>query len=65
MEEQKVIYETTINAAIAARCVLFLAGFISDTENENISERIQKYRDRWHKIRECEKSVDAIVTQNL
>ena len=54
MEEQKALYETTVSAAITARCTLYLSGFISDTENDMISERIRKYHERWRKISESE-----------
>ena len=57
MEEHKTLYEATVLAAYNARCMLYLSGFLSDAENDNICDRIGKYHERWQKIRGIEQSL--------
>ena len=46
MENNK-IYSETLVAAMEARSVLYISGFISDVENEHINQRIGEYQERY------------------
>ena len=50
MDNEKTIYETTLTAAINAVRILYLSGFVTESENAHINERIGKYTDRYREI---------------
>ena len=52
MEKEKQIYEETLSAAISARRMLYLSGFITEVENTHVMERIGKYKERFSEINE-------------
>ena len=61
MENNK-IYSETLVAAMQARSVLYISGFISDVENEHVNQRIRKYRDKYVTDGKMNKECDTVHT---
>ena len=64
MEKEKQIYEETLSAAISARRMLYLSGFITEVENTHVMERIGKYKERFSEINEEIRSNQQLTNIN-